>query len=228
MNITNLIKTASLAAALVGSAHAATFYFNGGAGEASSYGNSLSFGPVSGVSVTATAWAYGTFAGFGSSPTFTTAGLTQWSGGLGVSNRNEGLSPGSPNHSTDNSSTIDYLKFTFSSAVNLSQLSFGWVDGDSDFKYWVGNNLTTANLSSGGTTVNGGGSAGSYNISGTGNTLWVAASPTGGNNDYFKLKTVTFTTPPPPTQGVPDHGSTVAFLGLALLGLAGLKRRMAA
>lgn len=40
--------------------------------------------------------------------------------------------------------------------------------------------------------------------------------------------TITTTTTPPGASGVPDSGSTLILLGLGFLGLAGLKRRMAA
>lgn len=222
MKITSLLNSSLVALGLVCSAQAATFTLGGGGGNAGAFGNSYAFGPVSGVSLTVTAFGYNT-----STSSFQTAGVSQWSGGLGVANQTEGLSPGSPNHAMDNSGTSrDYLLFTFSQAVTLTGVNFGWYQTDDDFKYWIGTNLTTANLGSGGTSVNGTG-LGSYSISGTGNTFWIAAEPSSWN-DYIKVNSVSFVLPPSNNNGVPDSGSTLILLGLGLLGLVGLKRRSAA
>jgi hypothetical protein len=229
MNITNLLKVSALALAATALSHAATFNFASGNGTltgGNNYGNSLAVGPVSGVTVTVTAFGNSSSNSTGA---FSTAAVAQYSGGLGVKNQNEGTNVGQPNHATDNYGSVDYLRFTFSSSVTLSAVSFGWYQTDDDFKYWIGNNLTSGSLSSGGTSVDGTG-ANSYGISGIGNTLWLAAQPNTADwgHSYFKLKSLTFTVTPPPTTTVPDAGSTLILLGLGLLGLAGVKRRMAA
>lgn len=231
MKIKSIVTTAALAAlALAGSIQAATFNLGSGNGtqnalNSNNFGNSYTFGPVSTVSVTASS-----FSNNGSG--FVAANVGQYSGGLGVSNTTEGLNPGSPNHAVDNyPGNVDYLRFTFTSSVTLTKVAFGWYQTDDDFKYWIGTNLTTASLLSGGTSVNGTGAGSTgYGISGSGNTLWIAAQPdtNAWGFSYFKVNTLTFTTGSDTTVSTPDAGSTVALLGLALAGLAFAKRRFGA
>lgn len=54
--------------------------------------------------------------------------LGSYGGGLGVIN-----SSADGDHEVDNQGWIDSILLTFGSAVTLSELTFGWVDGDSDF-----------------------------------------------------------------------------------------------
>ena len=76
-------------------------------------------------------------------------------------------------------------------------------------------------IGTGGTDVSGGSSPASYALSGTGFNILVAARPDQ-SNDQFKIKQLVV------NYNVPDSGATFILLGLGLLGLAGLKRRMSA
>ena len=94
----------------------------------------------------------------GSSTTpFTTAQLIKYSGGFGVSNRDEGLYAPSDQHTVDNSAAVDLVAFDFGSAkVMLESITIGYVgdingqaENDSDLSLlaWTGAgapNLTTA------------------------------------------------------------------------------------
>ncbi len=212
MKTKSILTTAVLALGLISSASAATFSFGGGAGDGVGT-NTMNFSstPV-GTTVSVTAWTTS------NQSTFSQVSVGQYSGGLGVKNSSGDA------HTVDNSGNIDMLLFAFSGPVTLTNLSIGYVSGDSDFKYWVGNTNNVATLfGSSGTVVNGGSNPASYGISGGGNYLLVSAKP-GDWNDSFKLSGLTFTTNSN-IPGTPDAGSTLAIFGLALAGLAAAKRR---
>ncbi|MDP3070660.1 MAG: VPDSG-CTERM sorting domain-containing protein [Opitutaceae bacterium] len=223
MKLNTLFSSAVLALGLGSVAHAATFTYN----FTTTGGNVTSTSPVGtpagAPSLTVTP-AYYT----GSSVLTSGATITQnGSYGYGVNN-----GQGDNSHAIDNSGYKDMLLFSFSASVSFSNLTLGWMNDDTDFRYWVGGSGATASslfgTGSGGTTVNNSSINTPISLSGTGFTLLVAARPDQ-DNDAFKIKqlVVSYTTPPG-TTGVPDSGATLILLGLGLLGLAGLKRRMAA
>jgi hypothetical protein len=84
---------------------------------------------------------------------FSTATLSQYSGGLGVTSTNETTS--SPNHSMDNSTggaggingRYEFMLVEFDSA-NYKSMGFqiGWSSNDSDMQVWVGNAAAGLNL----------------------------------------------------------------------------------
>jgi hypothetical protein len=137
---------------LASSASAASFNFTGGAG-VGSIGNSLAFGPVSGVTVTATAWYLEDFSS-DSGDNFAKAALGQYSGGLGVCTSAEESGDdtpfdncGSPQHAVDNlGGQQDFILFVFSQAVDLGNLTIGWYDDDRDVNWWMGNGAPTSLL----------------------------------------------------------------------------------
>lgn len=114
-----------------------------GSGGEGSWGNVRTF-LMGGVTVTATAWGYT----YGSSDNaLQSAALGQWSTGLGVCNRQEGLSCGSPSHQVDNVGADDFVLFTFSTAVDITSLTIDpYGTWDRDVSYWVAATLTNANL----------------------------------------------------------------------------------
>jgi hypothetical protein len=98
-------------------------------GENSNYGNSYTYASVpAGQNLTTRA-----YSSTGTGGAIQTAALGAYGGGLGVKNRIEG--GGSPDHSTDNSrGYADALLLDFGGIdVRLETVSFGWVQGDSDF-----------------------------------------------------------------------------------------------
>lgn len=181
-----------------------TFNFDGSGGLAPSY--VFNSGGVS-VTVTAASW---------DGSLWRSASVGQYSGGLGVTN-SSGSDGGSPQHAVDNNGWKDYLILQFSGVVDVGSVALGWVSGDSDFTYRIGGSLTSVRSTVGGTSVNGGSSSASYSINAgnTADTFFSLAANPGGSNDYFKLNAVTVDT----TTRVPDHGSTVVLLGVALVGL---------
>ncbi len=248
MKIKSIITSAALALGVSVSASAASFTFSGNSD--GTIGNSVAPSSSSGagaVTVSATAFAY-------YNNTVSTRAVGQYGGGLGVNNSNNSPSDtGSPAHTVDNVNGVDMVLFSFSQQVTFTNLSLGYVDTDSDFRYWVGGAGSTAaslfGTGTGGTAVNGGSSAASYGISGSGTYLlvsadklgytagtngyfnyqtwqWVAGTSAVGSPDQFKINVITFTTNSN-VPGTPDAGSTVALLGLALAGLAFAKRRFA-
>lgn len=169
--------------------------------------------------------------------------IARWSGsGIGVENQN------SPQHAVDNSKgDYDALLFSFNKVVDVSGLGIGWFEGDADVSLLA---YTGAAPFSGGLTGFGSNWAallssgwsvvGNYNRAGTGtfsvNTAdvqsqyWLvgaynSAFGTGkgltANNDYFKLKSITFE-----AVDVPEP-SAFFLITLGLLGLMGARRRAA-
>jgi hypothetical protein len=121
------------------------------------YGNSFSCaGTNSGPTAAVTAWSSTTSSTSGYQ--FATASLDTYSGGFGVANRVEGLSPGSPAHSTDNyaNGVTDLVAFSFSSSVILNQFKLGWSSTDADVSVlrYVGAATSLATAISGRTVAN--------------------------------------------------------------------------
>ena len=237
----------SAIAILVGipSSHAVLTTINlaGSAGDSTSFGNTLNFSD-GGLTVTASAWGY-----TGSSATlFETAGLGQYSTGLGVSDRSEGLNPGNPSHQVDNIGPDNFVMFSFgANAVDISSINidpFGIYDRD--VSYWVGNvapgtNLTGktyAQLAALGFTQGRfdvfstpSESALSVAIGKTGNTILfgtyvgepaATGAGTSTDEDRFKIASITagpIVAPPP----VPEP--TSALFGIAVMGLCATARR---
>lgn len=106
-----------------------------GSGGEGSFGNSRTF-VRDGYSVKATAWAYT----YGSSDSaLESAALGQWSTGLGVIDRAEGLGAGNPAHQVDNSGPDNWVLFQFSSPVkDVSVVIDPYGTWDRDVTYWVG------------------------------------------------------------------------------------------
>lgn len=224
MKIKSTLQAVVLSLGLTSAANAANYTFaysvNAGDGVGANTVNANS--TPAGLSVAVTGWTTSNLT------TFNQVSVGQYgSNGLGVKN---GFGD---SHTVDNSGNVDFLLFYFGGAsVDINTVSIGYVSGDSDFKYWIGNTGNVATLFGGtGTSVNGGGGPSSYTINGSnifGTYILIGANPNPGNTyDNFKLSGMTVSTNSN-IPGVPDAGSTVALLGLALAGLAALKRRVAA
>jgi hypothetical protein len=136
--------------ALAQPATAATITWNltGNTGHLSSDSASATFtsNEPSGITVTATAWGY--------SSSFATGRLGVWGTGLGVCNDAEGNSCGNPPHQVDNNgdSTTDWVLFTFSQAVDISQVKVDpYGDYDADASYataYISDSTQLSNLTS--------------------------------------------------------------------------------
>ncbi|WP_414664956.1 hypothetical protein [Horticoccus sp. 23ND18S-11] len=181
-----------------------------------------------------------------SSPTGLTATVTAWStadnganwtqesitqnGSYGMGVRTDSYD----SHTVDNSSRKDFLLFSFGgTSVDVNSVTFGYVDGDSDFRWSVGNSNSLSSLFSSGTDVNGVSyDPVTFNIN-AGNTLGqyllIGAKP-GDTNDRFKVSglNVSYSERSTNTPGVPDGGSTVILMGSALAGLGLIARRRTA
>lgn len=126
----------ALAAPLAAQASVSWNFTSGGTNSSSTFGNERVFAAAGGQQVTATAWS-DTGCGWncGSDAEIYDAYLGQWSGGLGVNNRDN--ESGSPDHSTDNAADFDFILFDFSSATgqtfSMETASVGWTStGDAD------------------------------------------------------------------------------------------------
>jgi len=125
----------------------------GNVSSTSSYGNtaSVNTGGCSGAAVvTASAWS--STADSSSSTTndtFENAQLKIYSGGFGVSNRDEGLNASSDSHTIDNSAAVDLIALDFGSAkIKLTDVTVGWISGtnghnDSDISVFAWTGVTT-------------------------------------------------------------------------------------
>lgn len=219
----------------VASLHAVTITFDTGGTNSGGNNNTRTFTSGS-LSVSVTAWSRlnPTSSNPTTANTFTQSYVGQYSGyGLGVTNDNRS-DEGSPNHAVDNVSGYDFLLFTFNQLVDINSIKLGWIYNDSDFRLYIGTNVTipsgltsgfpyyednSSNVSSGTrtATVNSGNLYGNY--------ILIGAMPSQNDaDDYFKVLNMDVTVKPP--SNVPDSGSTIALLGVGFLGLMGLRRRL--
>lgn len=188
------------------------------------------------------------------SATISGASLQNYSGDLGVLSGSE-TRGSSPNHAMDNQGRIETIMLAFSDGVsgitdadkvNLSQVSFGYASGDSDFSVYAytgssasptpaGLTYSTLNPSNGWTLIghyNGGASANTYSIANSVySSHWLIGAYNGltgtgsGNTtagyDYFKLKSLTGSTR---TGQTPEPG-TLLLMGAGLFGLSRFNAR---
>lgn len=176
-----------------------------------------------------------------SNPTGLTATVTAWSTTNGSSwtqesitqNGSYGMGVRTDNydsHTVDNSTRKDFLLFSFGgTAVDVNSVTFGYVDGDSDFRWSVGNSNSLSSLFSSGTDVDGVSyDPVTFNINAGNNLgtyLLIGAKPSS-ENDRFKVSGLNVSyTVPTNTPGVPDGGSTVILMGSALAALGLISRR---
>ncbi len=176
-----------------------------------------------------------------SNPTGLTATVTAWSTTNGTSwtqesitqNGSYGMGVRTDNydsHTVDNSTRKDFLLFSFGgTSVDVNSITFGYVDGDSDFRWSVGNTNNLSTLFSTGTDVDGVSyDPVTFNINAgnaMGTYLLLGAKPDS-SNDRFKVSGLNVSyTVPTNTPGVPDGGSTVILMGSALAGLGLIARR---
>lgn len=214
----------------------------GNAGSPTSYGNTLTFSN-SGLTVTASAWSFSLGA---SDNAFETAGLGQWSTGLGVNDRTEGLNSGSPQHQVDNVGVDNFVLFIFDEQVEITSVRIDpYGTWDRDVSYWVGNVTPSLNLTGKSYTdlaslgfysqVNNNGTASDSYRDVTiaaprlGNALLFGALVDGSGSqsqssyqDYFKITSITAKVPPE-TPPIPEP--TAALFGWALAAFCGTVRR---
>ncbi len=176
-----------------------TYDFSGNSSTDGTEGNSRSYS-VSGVDVTARAFTQldGT--------NWTKAYLGAYSGGLGVTNSNEGN--GSNNmHMMDNGGSNDFIVFQFSRSVTLDKAFLGAVVGDSDISVWIGNSASTITTMSnsvlssmGFSEVNNGGSSTRWadvNAGDVAVNVVIIAAKIGDTNDNIKLQNLAVCTDAP-------------------------------
>lgn len=133
--MSSILRSLLLASALLSTQATATEFSFVSGDPADAFGNSYSQ-TVDGLTVTASAWST-----TGHGNRYQTAELEVFSGyGMGVCNRDEGLdcSNFGNMHALDNSGAADLIVFSFSSAVQLRQLSLQQFGGDSDLSLWAG------------------------------------------------------------------------------------------
>jgi PEP-CTERM motif len=186
-------------------------------------------GPASSSGLTATATAFSA-----TNNTTATIGATTayYGGGLGVLSGAETTSS-VPNHAMDNNGRIESILISFSDGVNgitsadkvnLSSITVGWSNGDTDFSVYAYNGSATPTTSPLGLTYsnltsNSWDLIGHYNKSGTGtfaitnsvySSHWLIGAYNGlgtgmdFSDDYFKMASLTGTKCP--TAGTPPAG----------------------
>lgn len=193
-----------------------------------------------GPDVTVTGWSNN-----GTNSTLQGADLFTWSG-LGV---DYGSGDG---HSTDNANGYDSVLFSFDYDIELSSLSIGWYNNDSDMTVLAYTGASTTppviaglqyqDLSSQGWSIinhtsnvhSAPGDTKAINSGSTSSSYWLigAYNPLVGNsqgwttgNDFVKISALTGTSAPPPPTPVPAP-MPLALLGIGLLGMMyTLKRR---
>ena len=233
MKIHTYLLTAALSLGLTNAATAAsfTYEFKTSGGNVTTATPSLT--PAGAPTVTVTSWAKGKSSGNWFSGTITQNG----SFGMGANNAN------SDNHTIDNSTAaVDYLVFKFSAPVDVTSFLMGYISGDSDYRWAVGspagtltplafgsqavgtNEAILDSLFASSTGVSDGSITPTLNLIPGANFetyLMIGAAYPNDTLDNFKISAVSIQ-----TRGVPDAGSTIALLGLSLLGLFGLQRRL--
>lgn len=217
---------------MVSNGQSVTWNLGGGAGYASGNGTTLSF-TQSGVKVTASAWGYTKGSG---NTAFESGKISQWSPGLGVTNRDE--SDGSPQHQVDNGTQNDYLLFVFDKLVDVTSIKVtpSPTGYDTDVSYWTGNisssnladktyaglltsGFTGEKISLGSVITNSGSRTVGIDAPSTGvNAILFGAQRIGSANfdhtaDYFKVGTITATVVPEPSAALL---SALGVLGMCL------------
>jgi len=186
-------------------AEASQINFTGNSPTSGAFGNTRTFS-ADGVTLTAYAQSY-----IGSNWISSYLGI--YSGGLGVTNSNEG-SGGSGTHTVDNIRSTDRIVFSFSTAVVLDSV-FLRAYGDTDITayYFSGGSWITLENNYGGSSSR----TADINLAQVSATLWAVGAlfPANGIADSFKLRNVTFDRPnlPPPPQ-VPDSGGSFLLLAI--------------
>lgn len=175
---------------------------------------------------------------------YAAAAVNQHGVGSGVGVAHSGESTGSPDHSMDNQTNSDMLLLSFTSAQVLKTVTLGWAHTDSDFQLlrWTGGAFTAPTgksaatlLSDGWSLVNSvnGGSTGTTDTSYSVNALnqsssyWLISAfnsafggSAAGGVDGMKVLGVT-------AAGTVAEPGSLALAGVALVGVAGLRRRRA-
>ncbi len=183
-------------------ANATTFDFTGNGGLAASY----NFGPVDGISVTATPGAFVTSGG----GTVTAQGqIGQYTGGLGVTN------PSDSDHQVDGSGWNDIVVFDFSQDVILQSVTFSYFGGNDDFSFFF-DNLDDGDLDGIAYNVDTNTNTYTFNSVWNGDLFGIGALD---RNDEFKIKSMTVSAIPLPAA-LPLYGA-----GLAVLGFIGWRRK---
>ncbi len=194
---------------------------SGGTNSGYEYGNVRTFSKH-GVTAVVTAWAE-----TGSS--WIPAYLGQ-SSAYGLSNKNGSLDN---SFAIDNQGYIDYVQFKFDRPVELEGIYLDVFGSDGDFEYWTDPGAMrpwdTGAPGSGGIGVSHE-SSGWASLSGITDYLLIGAEHSNDRvgrtdrDDRFKIRKFAFSRPSGPANSVPEGGATLGMLGIALLGLAGLKR----
>ncbi len=215
-------------------------------------GNTKTYCPASGPSVTASAWANTADIApvpAGANTALAVAQLEVFSGGLGVRNADWNLAVGkdtsegsSPEHAVDNNERFDSVRFDFASSVQLSSLNIGWVGSDSDITvlaYTGGGAPALAGTTYGSLTGGGGWTlVGHYLNAGTGaeaiNALgyssryWLVGAHNslvgGSDKQYDGNDAVKIKSLTGEERRVPEPAA-LSLLGLGLAGLASRLRR---
>ncbi|MEL4896726.1 SdrD B-like domain-containing protein [Crocosphaera sp. Alani8] len=170
-----------------------TFHLTGNSYTTGHYGNVRTF-TEDGVSVDVSAFSFNQDQGWRD------AYLGAYSGGLGVTNRNESGSL----HRIDNGVSIDYVLFEFDQDVTVDRAFLDYVSGDSDISVWIGDRngdisyLNSDILDGFAKEYNNGGKYdrwADFNADGlTGDTLVISARDDH-SHDAFKLKKLDISVP---------------------------------
>ncbi|MFD1788394.1 PEPxxWA-CTERM sorting domain-containing protein [Sphingomonas floccifaciens] len=221
------------AASVSAPANAGTFVLTSNSNSALSgaVGNSLGPVTVGGITVTATAWSTDSLS---SAPK--EAYLGRYVNGLGVTNVSEGNGQTNNSHTVDNIGSYDFIKLTFSTAVQLTGMTLSGYDVDGsrytpiDTDAWVsyGSSGFATNDDWQGYLNRGIDVASGTNLSSNKvGTVWLvgAARSPSDRDDGFKLASITAFAPP---SGVPEPATWLTMiLGFGVIGGV-MRRRMSA